>query len=464
MQLTLDKHCFFLWIKRFCIYLAGLYLMATGVVFSVRSGLGVSPVGSIANVLYQIGRSSGAPDFINLGNCTTAIYFVYILVELIILRKDFKPSMLLQIVASLLFGQLVNIATAVMGFLPEPAGYAVQMLYLISSIPCVALGVLLYLSPNILPTPGDGIPLAISKKSGLPLGTSKIISDCTLVVIAAVLSLLYFHQLTGVREGTLISAIFVGFVMKQIQRGLQPALLGFVERKDKVSLALQALEAGYTLDSHGKPKIIVTIGREFGAGGYEIGERLAKRLGIPFYDKQLNEMASEMGNVPMSQINEMEKRMERSVIYDFKNIAYTMTNGALSPEEEVFVAQTGAIRAIAARDESCVIMGRCADYVLYNDPNCFRVFIHARPDVRIARAMAKFDLGEEEARKQMNNTDKSRSQHYKTFTGREYGKQEYYHLGLDSGMLGVDESVEVILDTLRRWCDVRGSHPLTLLN
>ena len=238
MQLTLDKHFFFLWIKRFCIYLAGLYLMATGVVFSVRSGLGVSPVGSIANVLYQIGRSSGAPDFINLGNCTTAIYFVYILVELIILRKDFKPSMLLQIVASLLFGQLVNIATAVMGFLPEPAGYAVQMLYLISSIPCVALGVLLYLSPNILPTPGDGIPLAISKKSGLPLGTSKIISDCTLVVIAAVLSLLYFHQLTGVREGTLISAIFVGFVMKQIQRGLQPALLGFVERKDKVSLAL----------------------------------------------------------------------------------------------------------------------------------------------------------------------------------------------------------------------------------
>ena len=101
-----------------------------------------------------------------------------------------------------------------------------------------------------------------------------------------------------------------------------------------------------------------------------------------------------------------------------------MTNGALSPEEEVFVAQTGAIRAIAARGESCVIIGRCADHVLYNDPNCFRIFIHARPDVRIARAMAKFSLEEEEARKQMINTDKSRSQHYKRFTCRDYGKQE----------------------------------------
>ena len=77
--------------------------------------------------------------------------------------------------------------------------------------------------------------------------------------------------------------------------------------------------------------------------------------------------------------------------------------------------------------------------------------------------MAMFDLDEAEARRQVENTDRARARHYERFTGREYGKQEYYHLGLDSGMLGTEESVESIINILRRWCDVRGSHPLYML-
>ena len=155
--------------------------------------------------------------------------------------------------------------------------------------------------------------------------------------------------------------------------------------------------------------------------------------------------------------------MEREILYDFKNAAYAMTNGSLSPEEQLFVAQTTVIRRIAAGDESCVIMGRCADYVLYDDPNCFRLFIHARPSARIERIMRQFDLDENQAKTQMQNTDKSRAQHYKHFTGRDYGKQEYYHLGVDSGMLGTEGSVDVIIDTIVKWCDVRGTHPLSIL-
>jgi cytidylate kinase len=140
-----------------------------------------------------------------------------------------------------------------------------------------------------------------------------------------------------------------------------------------------------------------------------------------------------------------------------------MTNDALSPEERLFVAQSSVIRQIAASGESCVILGRCADYVLYNDPNCFRIFVHARTEIRVRRIMALFNLDEAEARRQLENTDRARAQHYRRFTGREYGKQESYHLGVDSGMLGTEESVAVIMDVLRRWCDVRGTHPLSAL-
>lgn len=450
-----------LWAKRLLVYLFGLYCMAIGVVFSATSDLGVSPVGSLANVLYQIGLAEQLPAYVNLGNCTTAVYCLYILAEILILRRQFRPKMLLQLAASFLFGQMVNLATAMMAFLPSPGNYGVQLLYLLCSIPMVAVGVMLYLAPNILPTPGEGMSLAISKKTGLSIGASKTIFDCSLVVISASVSLIYFHRLVGVREGTVICALLVGFVMKQLQKVCQKPLLRFVEREDKISRAIRQAAEGYETDSSGKPKIIITIGREFGSGGHEIGEILAKKLGITFYDQQLNEMASAQSGLSLAKVEELEHHMEREILYDFKNAAYAMTSEGMSPEEQLFVAQTTVIRQIAAGDESCVIMGRCADYVLYDDPNCFRLFIHARPDARVERIMQQFGLSREEAAQQMENTDRSRAQHYKHFTGRVYGKQEYYHLGLDSSMLGTEASVDVIMQTIMHWCDVRGTHPLS---
>ena len=130
---------------------------------------------------------------------------------------------------------------------------------------------------------------------------------------------------------------------------------------------------------------------------------------------------------------------------------------------QVIVGKEEVIRQIAASGESCVILGRCADWLLYDDPNCFRIFVHARPDVRVKRTMAVYGLGEEEARRQVEATDRARAQYYERYTGREYGKQKYYHLGLDSGLLGTEESVESIINILRRWCDVRGTHPLYML-
>ena len=89
--------------------------------------------------------------------------------------------------------------------------------------------------------------------------------------------------------------------------------------------------------------------------------------------------------------------MERAVFHGYLDAAYAMTNDALSPEEQYFVAESSAIRQVASGDESCVILGRCADHVLYDDPNCFRIFIHARTDIRIKRIMATMDLTYEEA-------------------------------------------------------------------
>lgn len=454
---------FLLWVKRLLIYILGLFLMAAGVVFSARSSLGVSPVSSLGNVLYQIGQSAGAPAFVNLGNCTTAVFCLYLLAELLLLGKNFKPAMLLQIAVSLLFGQLVNLATAVLSFLPAPGSYPMQMLYLLISVPLVAAGVMLYLTPNLFPMPGEGLSIAVADRAHLSVGTAKTIFDCSVVLISVILSLLYFRKLVGVREGTVICALLVGFVFKLLQKPFQKPLLRFVERESKVNRALEAASQGYLTDITGKPKIIITIGREFGSGGHEIAEMLAERLGITCFDTQIDRLAAQQFGIPLADVERVTDRMNRSTFYDFREMAYAMTNDALSPEERIFVAQSSVIRQIAASGESCVILGRCADHVLYDDPNCFRIFVHARPDIRAKRVMAMFGLDEAEARRQMENTDRARAQYYKRYTGREYGRQIYYHLGLDSGLLGTEESVETIINIIKRWCSVRGTHPLYML-
>ena len=220
------------WGKRLLAYVAGMYLIAMGVVISARSSLGVSPVASLANVLYQICLSRNAPAWLTLGNLTTLTYCGYILAEFLLLRKDFKPSMLLQLIASFIFGRLVDLAGRMLRFLPVPGSYPLQMLYLLCSIPLVAAGVMIYIAPKLIPMPAEGVSLAVSQKTGVVLGTAKVIFDCTVVSISAAVSLLYFHKLVGVREGTVLCAVFVGILMRQMMKVCQKPLLRFVEREE----------------------------------------------------------------------------------------------------------------------------------------------------------------------------------------------------------------------------------------
>lgn len=212
-----------LWSRRFLVYCAGLFIMALGVIFSVKSALGVSPVTCLANVVSSV---SGW----DLGVCTMGTYCVYITAELVILRRDFRPGMLFQIAASLFFGLLVSLAGRLLAFIPVPQGYLTRMVFLLCSVPLVAMGVMLYLVPGILPTPGEGLSLAVSKKTGLSVAHSKIITDYCMVAVSAAVSLLHFGRLVGVREGTVICALTVGFVMRRMQRVCQKPLLRFVGR------------------------------------------------------------------------------------------------------------------------------------------------------------------------------------------------------------------------------------------
>ncbi len=446
------ENTFLTWAKRLLVYCFGLFIMAVGVVFSVKSALGVSPVTCLANVVYQIMLDRNITAM-TLGVCTTVVYCLYILVEILILRRDFKPDMLLQIVASFFFGFLVTCASGLFGFLPAPETYPMRLLFLLCSIPLVAVGVMCYLAPQILPTPGEGMSLAISKKTGLTVGSAKMVFDCCCVAISAAVSLIYFHRLVGVREGTVICALTIGFVMKQIMKVCEKPLMAFVERETKLQQAMG--DESYLLDATGRPKLLISVSWEFGSGGYEIAKELAEKLGIAFYgNDQLIPLEAAESGLSQDFIHRHEHNMSGPLAHDFLTSGYTSVM-ELSPLEQLFAAQTRVLRRIAAGDESALIVGRCSDYILYNDPNNFRVFIHAPTDYRVAKKAEEDGISQAEARAELQTTDTSRANHYAHFTGREWGNTKYYNLAVDTKTFGKEGSLKIIENAVRTWAAER---------
>jgi len=190
-------------VKRVIVYCFGLLCLAFGVSFSIKSNLGVSPINSIPYVLSLVtGRGQGL--------ITTMIFSLYVMMQILILRKEFQIKNLLQLMFASLFGNLVTFSNHVLRNIIVPEHYFIRLSCLVISILFVAIGLLLYLSTDIVPQPPEGLMLAISKKTGIRMSKIKVLFDCTAVAIAAIISLIAFREMRGVREGTIISAILIG--------------------------------------------------------------------------------------------------------------------------------------------------------------------------------------------------------------------------------------------------------------
>ena len=193
-------------------------------------------------------------------------------------------------------------------------------------------------------------------------------------------------------------------------------------------------------------KTIITISREFGSGGRLIGKRLAEKLNVPFYDKQLLDMIAEESGFCKEMIEGAQKKAKNSFLY---SLASAMGTGEAGPEslslnERFFLAQFDTIRKIA--DEgSCVIVGRCSDYILRGLPEATHIFIYAEEADKIKRAVEEYGVPEEDVKKMMRDTDKARANYYSYHTGRKWGEHVNYNISIDSGYISVDDIVDLIL-------------------
>ena len=201
---------------RLGIYLLGLLVLAFGIALSVNSNLGVSPVSSLPYVVSQILN-------ISLGTCTTIVYAVYVLLQMLLNGRKFQPTLLLQLVFSTIFGYFVDGAKYVLGDFVLPT-YFGQLAMLATSILLIGFSLVLYIEVDLAPMPAEGLVGCLARKLGKPFPTMKILFDCASVLVGTVLCFLFLGRLVGIREGTIVTALLAGKIMGIFRKRLSPPI------------------------------------------------------------------------------------------------------------------------------------------------------------------------------------------------------------------------------------------------
>jgi cytidylate kinase len=194
-------------------------------------------------------------------------------------------------------------------------------------------------------------------------------------------------------------------------------------------------------------RYVITIGRQLGSGGREIGQKLAARLGISFYDKELIRIASRQSGLKEEFFERVDEMKHFSLFPGLLGLRSSMNDNFFSSyylsNESLFKIQSDVMRKLA-EEGSCIFVGRCADYVMKDKENCLRIFIGAFLEDRIKRIAETHNVSESKAKDMIEKTDKGRAAYYNYFSGKNWGTAESYHLCVNSSLLGIDGTVNLI--------------------
>lgn len=199
-----------------------------------------------------------------------------------------------------------------------------------------------------------------------------------------------------------------------------------------------------------KEDLIITISRQYGSGGREIGQKLAERLGIPYYDKELISLAAERSGYSRNLFEEADQKTSNSMIFSLMRAGSMAGSYELPLNDKIYLIQSGVIQQVAKKGP-CVIVGRCADYVLQDKFPCVNIFIHAELKKRMDRGVKVYGLSPDTVQSILLRTDKRREAYYNYYTGRKFGDARNYTLSLDSLGVGIENAVRILEDYVEHW-------------
>ena len=396
-------------VRRYIVFLFGLFISSLGVAFVTKASLGTSPISSIPYVL----SLKFTPT---LGVFTIYFSLFLILLQIIILGKKFNKIDLLQIPVSILFGYFIDISMFLLTWVNSDI-YVVKVLYLL--IGCVILGFGVYLEviADVLMLPGESFVRSLTIRFGVDFGITKVCFDASMTVTAGIISFILFNTINGVREGTIVAALIVGLIAKFFGKHL--AFLTML-------LIPQSATAETTEHKENTNNLIITIARGYGSGGREIGKLVADKLGIKYYDKDIITLTTEQSGNTEHYYEGAESTKCDKLFNDEKNVMIDL-----------------------ASKGDCVILGRLGNFIFKDYKNALHIFIDSNLENKIARVMKRDNLSENDAKAKIKRVETERKNHCKHFSNKEWGVTSTYDLTLNSSKYSVDKIADIIVSLVK---------------
>lgn len=417
-------------VRRYIVFLFGLFISSLGVAFVTKASLGTSPISSIPYVL----SLKFTPT---LGVFTIYFSLFLILLQIVILGKKFNKIDLLQIPISILFGYFIDISMFLLTWVNSDI-YVVKVLYLL--IGCVILGFGVYLEviADVLMLPGESFVRSLTIRFGVDFGITKVCFDASMTVTAGIISFILFNTINGVREGTIVAALIVGLIAKFFGKHL--AFLTML-------LIPQSATAETTEHKENTNNLIITIARGYGSGGREIGKLVADKLGIKYYDKDIITLTTEQSGNTEHYVENNEQKIANSAFYNFYSQFYY--EGAESTKcDKLFNDEKNVMIDLASKGD-CVILGRLGNFIFKDYKNALHIFIDSNLENKIARVMKRDNLSENDAKAKIKRVETERKNHCKHFSNKEWGVTSTYDLTLNSSKYSVDKIADIIVSLVK---------------
>lgn len=407
--------------------------MAFGVTFSVKANIGVSPI-SCVPYIYSIYFP------LTIGEFTIILNSLFMVIQILILRKKYDLVQLVQLPAIIVFGYCIDITMTLFENL-EATNYIEQLILCLLACVVLAFGIFLVIKTRLTYLPLEGLVLVISQTFKKEFGKIKISMDSLMVIIGVISSFMFLHELVGIREGSVIAALSIGALIKffSIKLPIIEKWLSFETIKE-----IKTDELGNKYNN----TFVITISREFGSGGHEIGKYIAKELGISFYDKELIKLTSQNTGYTSEYIKENEQKLTNSLLYDLYEQNFTYVNDEIPPKDALFLVQSKIIREICSK-ESCVIVGRCANFILKDHPNCTNIFIHATKNYRKEKINKYYDVKIPFTNEDLKQSDEQRANYCMHFANKDWRDATNYHITLDSSLYGSKDSAKKIIEFIK---------------
>lgn len=416
-------------VRRYLLFVASLFINAFGIAFITKALLGTSPITSITYVL-----SLFTP--FTMGIWTILLNLLFVVLEpFLMTRKDLKDDLrmyLLQIPISFCFGLFIDFSMFMLSWL-QPSAYATQVVVLLVGCVILALGIALEVKANAAMMAGEYFVKTITRRFHGEFGYVKLGFDITLLTIACILSLVFLSDIQGVREGTVVSALLVGPIVHFVS----PAYHLFDRWINPLS------QQTYTTSTR-QTNAIITIAREYGSGGHLLGERLAKELGLKLYDREFIRMAAQRSGIDEQYIVKNEQSIPSFWLKCIlsKNSEQPV-EASLSADDLLFVSESRIVQELATQGP-CIIVGRCADFVLKDHPKAVKVFCYTDLESATIRCVNDYGIPQEEAEAEIRRINRNRIHHYEYYTGQKWGEPHHYHLMLNTGSIGMETACRLV--------------------